>query len=44
MLEDSNLNEHVTEMLGIVDRLTDTRVEIKVNHIVALLLVSIPKV
>ncbi|GBM35607.1 Retrovirus-related Pol polyprotein from transposon TNT 1-94 [Araneus ventricosus] len=41
--EDGNMNEHIAQMLELIDKLKAVGEEIKDDHIAALLLVSVPK-
>ncbi|GBN06736.1 Retrovirus-related Pol polyprotein from transposon TNT 1-94 [Araneus ventricosus] len=43
MSEDGNMNEHIAQMLELIDKLKAVGEEIKDDHIAALLLVSVPK-
>ncbi|GBN19276.1 Copia protein [Araneus ventricosus] len=43
MSEDGNMNEHIAQMLELIDKLKAVGEEIKDGHIAALLLVSVPK-
>ncbi|GBN12713.1 Retrovirus-related Pol polyprotein from transposon TNT 1-94 [Araneus ventricosus] len=43
MSEDGNMNEHISQMLELIDKLKAVGEEIKDDHIAALLLVSVPK-
>ncbi|GBN13868.1 hypothetical protein AVEN_129991-1 [Araneus ventricosus] len=43
MSEDDNMNEHIAQMLELIDKLKAVGEEIKDDHIAALLLVSVPK-
>ncbi|GBN42759.1 hypothetical protein AVEN_131529-1 [Araneus ventricosus] len=42
MSEDGNMNEHIAQMLELIDKLKAVGEEIKDDHIAALLLVSVP--
>ncbi|GFS95595.1 retrovirus-related Pol polyprotein from transposon TNT 1-94 [Nephila pilipes] len=43
MSEDCNMNERISQMLELIDKLKAVGEEIKANHIAILLLVSVPK-